>query len=198
MIKVIIFDLDGVLVDTKKIHFEALNKALEKYNFKKISFEDHVKIFDGLPTLEKLKILHKNNKLPKKFFSKINKYKQKITSEILKKRIKKNQSTLKIFKNLNKKYKIAVATNAVSSTLKICLNKLGISRYVDFKLGNEDIKFAKPNPEIYLRIFIKFGIYPSEALIIEDSHYGREAAISSGAKLLPIKPPEPRTTIVFF
>ena len=49
------------------------------------------------------------------------------------------------------------------------------------------LNFAKPNPEIYLRIFIKFGIYPSEALIIEDSHYGREAAISSGAKLLPIK-----------
>ena len=57
MIKAIIFDLDGVLVDTKKIHFEALNIALEKHNFKKISFEDHVKIFDGLPTLEKLKIL---------------------------------------------------------------------------------------------------------------------------------------------
>ena len=187
MIKAIIFDLDGVLVDTKKIHFEALNIALEKHNFKKISFEDHVKIFDGLPTLEKLKILNNNNKLPKKYFLKINKYKQKITSEILKKRIKKNQSLLKIFKNLHKKYKIAVATNAVSSTLKICLNKLGISKYVDFKLSNEDIKFAKPNPEIYLRIFIKFGIYPSEALIIEDSHYGREAAISSGAKLLPIK-----------
>ena len=187
MIKAIIFDLDGVLVDTKKIHFEALNKALEKHNFEKISFEDHVKIFDGLPTLEKLKILNNNNKLPKKYFLKINKYKQKITSEILKKRIKKNQSLLKIFKNLHKKYKIAVATNAVSSTLKICLNKLGISKYVDFKLSNEDIKFAKPNPEIYLRIFIKFGIYPSEALIIEDSHYGREAAISSGAKLLPIK-----------
>ena len=38
-----------------------------------------------------------------------------------------------------------------------------------------------------MKIFIKFGIYPSEALIVEDSHYGREAAISSGAKLLPIK-----------
>ena len=89
--------------------------------------------------------------------------------------------------NLNKKYKIAVATNAVNSTLKICLDKLGISKYIDYKLSNEDINNPKPNPEIYLRIFIKFGIYPSEALIIEDSHYGREAAISSGAKLLPIK-----------
>ena len=45
--------------------------------------------------------------------------------------------------------------------LKICLDKLGIKRYVDFKLSNEELKNPKPNPEIYLRIFIKFGIYPS-------------------------------------
>ena len=187
MIKVIIFDLDGVLVDTKLIHFEALNSALKKYNFEEISIDDHVKIFDGLPTIEKLKLLKKNKKIPKKFFSKIQKFKQKITSEILKRKIRKNNKIIKIMKNLHNKYKIVVATNAVNSTLNICLNKLGIEKYVDFKLSNEDINEPKPNPEIYLRIFINFGIYPSEALIIEDSHYGREAAISSGAKLLPIK-----------
>ena len=187
MIKAIIFDLDGVLVDTKQIHFEALNAALKKYKFEKISIDDHIKVFDGLPTNEKLKILQKKKNLPKKYFLKINKYKQKVTTEILKKNIKKNDKIIHMMKNLHGKYKIAVATNAVNSTLKICLNKLRISKYVDFKLSNEDIVNPKPNPEIYLRIFIKFGIYPSEALIVEDSHYGREAAISSGAKLLPIK-----------
>jgi HAD superfamily hydrolase (TIGR01509 family) len=187
MIKAIIFDLDGVLVDTKNIHFEALNLALKKFGHNKITFEDHIKIFDGLPTNEKLKILNLKDKLPKKNFVKINKYKQKVTSEILKKKIKKNLRLINIFKKLHKDYKIAIATNAVNSTLNICLKKLGISKYINFKLSNEDINFPKPNPEIYLRIFVKFGIYPSEALIIEDSHYGREAAISSGAKLLPIK-----------
>ena len=187
MIKAIIFDLDGVLVDTKQIHFKALNAALKNFKFKEISMDDHVKIFDGLPTNEKLKILQKKRGLPKKYFSKINQHKQKITVSILKKNIKKNIKIIKMMKSLHEKYKIAVATNAVDSTLKICLNKLGISKYIDFKLSNEDIVNPKPNPEIYLRIFIKFGIYPSEALIVEDSHYGREAAISSGAKLLPIK-----------
>ena len=187
MIKAIIFDLDGVLVDTKKIHFEALNAALIKYRFEKITIDDHVKVFDGLPTTEKLKILQKKKRLPKKYFARINKYKQKVTTQILKKNIKKNDKIIQMMKSLHKNYKIAVATNAVNSTLKICLSKLGISKYVHFKLSNEDIVNPKPNPEIYLRIFIKFGIYPSEALIIEDSHYGREAAISSGAKLLPIK-----------
>ena len=61
MIKVIIFDLDGVLVDTKMIHYEALNLALEKFNFEKISINDHIKIFDGLPTFNKLEILNKKN-----------------------------------------------------------------------------------------------------------------------------------------
>ena len=187
MIKAIIFDLDGVLVDTKKIHFEALNAALKKYRFETITIDDHVKVFDGLPTTEKLKILQKKKRLPKKYFARINKYKQKVTTQILKKNIKKNDKIIQMMKSLHKNYKIAVATNAVNSTLKICLSKLGISKYVHFKLSNEDIVNPKPNPEIYLRIFIKFGIYPSEALIIEDSHYGREAAISSGAKLLPIK-----------
>ena len=88
MIKVIIFDLDGVLVDTKMIHFEALNLSLKKYGYKEISIDDHVKVFDGLPTNEKLKILNKKDKLPIKNFSKINKYKQKITASLLKKKIK--------------------------------------------------------------------------------------------------------------
>ena len=187
MIKTIIFDLDGVLVETKIIHFEALNMALKRFKYKEISLDDHNKVFDGLPTKEKLIILNKKNELPIESFSKINNYKQKITSKILKKKIKKNQNILKIFKHLYKDYKIAVATNAVKSTLNICLEKLGVSKYIHYKLSNEDIKNPKPNPEIYLKIFIHFGIYPNEALIAEDSHYGREAAISSGAKLLPIK-----------
>ena len=64
MIKTIIFDLDGVLVDTKKIHFDALNLALLKIKKTNIiSFSDHVKTFDGLPTKKKLEILIKKKKL---------------------------------------------------------------------------------------------------------------------------------------
>ena len=187
MIKAIIFDLDGVLVDTKKIHFFALNEALKKFKCEVISFEDHINLFDGLPTVEKLNILNLKKKVPKKLNNSIQKYKQKITESILLKKINKNKKNISLFKQLNKKFKIAVATNAKRRTLDICIKKLGIKKYINFSLSNEDIKNPKPNPEIYLRIFIQFGIYPHEALIVEDSPYGREAAISSGGKLLPIK-----------
>ena len=58
------FDLDGVLVDTKKIHFDALNIALSKIRKKSvITFSEHIKIFDGLPTKKKLEILIKQKKI---------------------------------------------------------------------------------------------------------------------------------------
>ena len=59
IIKAIIFDLDGVLVDTKIIHYVALNKALKRCGIDhQITLEEHINIFDGLPTVEKLKILN--------------------------------------------------------------------------------------------------------------------------------------------
>ncbi len=188
MIKLIIFDLDGVLVDTKKIHYDALNFALEKFKSKKISFTDHIKIYDGLPTSKKLEILYRKKKIIKSNFNKIKNYKQHLTKKLLKENLKEDKKLILIFKYLKKKkYKIGIATNAVKSTLNICLNRLGISKFIDLKFSNEDIKNSKPNPEIYLKMFIHFGVYPSEVLIFEDSHYGREAAITSGAKLYPVK-----------
>ena len=187
MIKVIIFDLDGVLVNTKKIHFETLNKSLKKNKLNLISYEDHLKIYDGLPTKEKLNILSKNFIITKSVKDKIQKDKKKLTSKVLIKKIIYNKKIEKIFSVLSKKYKIVVATNAVKETLDICLSKLKIKKYVNFSICNEDIINPKPNPEIYFKIFIKFGIYPNQCLILEDSSYGRQAALSSGGNLMPIK-----------
>ena len=187
MIKVIIFDLDGVLVDTKLIHFKALNLALKKFKIGEIKYEDHVKIFDGLPTIKKLNLIAKKKKISKKNFSKIQKFKQKSTLKLLKESVVYNINTINLFKKLSKKYKLAVATNAVKSTLDICLKNLKIKKYIDYKICNEEVKNSKPNPEIYFKIFMKFGIYPEESLILEDSHYGRQAATHSGGNLVPIQ-----------
>ena len=187
MIKVIIFDLDGVLVDTKLIHFKALNLALKKFKIKEIRYEDHVKIFDSLPTSKKLNLIAKKKKIPKKNFFKIQKLKQKYTLKLLKENVVYNKSTINLIKRLSKKYKLAVATNAVKSTLNICLKNLKIKKYINHTICNEEVKNSKPNPEIYFKIFIKFGIYPEESLILEDSHYGRQAATHSGGNLVPIQ-----------
>ena len=55
-IKAVLFDMDGVLVDAKDWHYDALNMALKDCGFKPISREEHLQIYDGLSTLQKLKI----------------------------------------------------------------------------------------------------------------------------------------------
>jgi len=187
MIKAIIFDLDGVLVNTKKIHFFALNKALKKNGFKKtISFKEHVHIYDGLPTTKKLEIFFKGNKVSKKIINKICFDKRSITYNELKIHIKFNNRIFNLIKNLSNNYKILVASNAIKSTVKYCLEKLRILDYVDFFITNEDIKYPKPHPEIYLKCFLKFFLSPKDCLILEDSYYGITAANESGAHILQV------------
>jgi len=186
-IKSIIFDLDGVLVDTKQIHYKALNKAFDKCKIKhQIDYNDHLKIFDGLPTTEKLKILNKKKIIPKNKFKKIIEYKNFYTNlEISKTKF--DKKVYEIFKSFSKNYKLAIASNAVRETLNICIKKLKIKNFLSFSISNKEILNAKPHPEIYLRCFVEMGLKPSEALIVEDSHAGRISALESGAHLLPVK-----------
>ena len=186
-LKGLIFDLDGVLVNTKKIHFDSLNLALKSINAKEISFKDHINIFDGLPTIKKLDILNKKKILDKKYNSKIIKIKQEITIKLLNKFIKYNPKIYNTFLRLSKNYKISIATNAVKNTLDLCLDKLRIRKFVSCSYSNEDVNNNKPHPEVYLKCLVNMGLKPSETLIFEDSHHGVMAAQDSGCLLYTVK-----------
>ncbi len=186
-IKGLIFDLDGVLVDTKDIHYEALNFALKKISNTEISYNDHLNQYDGLPSLKKLEILNEEGRVKVNDNLKILKIKQQITLKLLKKKIRFNQKIYNSFFNLSKKYQISIATNAVKKTLEICLNKLRIKRFISYSFSNEDVKNNKPHPEIYLKCLVKMGLKPSETLIFEDSHHGLLAAQDSGCILYTVK-----------
>ena len=85
MIKLIVFDLDGVLVEARNFHYEAMNRALasidEKYV---ISKEEHFAKYDGLSTRKKMAILTKEKGLPVELYDDIWKEKQKSTHDIIK------------------------------------------------------------------------------------------------------------------
>ena len=186
-IKGLIFDLDGVLVDTKIIHFDALNFALKTLNIEQISFKDHLNIYDGLPTIEKLKILNKKKKLKKKHFKKIINLKQNKTKFFLNKHLKFNNKIYKTFNKLSKKYKICIATNAINQTLEICIKKLKLKRFIFKSFSNTDVFNNKPHPEVYLRCLVDMGLKPNETLIFEDSSHGVLAAQESGCHLFTVK-----------
>lgn len=188
MNKLIIFDFDGVLFDGKEIHFIALNKAIEKINRKYvISVDDHLKIYDGLPTMEKLKLLSKNKGLDQKHYEDIWRYKQYET-QLAFSNIGIDQELYKLFKKIkdNGIY-IAVASNSIGVTVKNAINSLGVANLVDLILSNEDVTFAKPYPEIFWKAMVNFQTLPTNTVIFEDSAYGIIAARNSGAKVIKVK-----------
>ena len=129
MIDTIIFDLDGILIDSKKVHYNALNLAIKKAGIDhRISLEDHLNIFDGLPTIKKLEILNKKKVFHKKLNNKIINLKNKFTKKVLEKEIKYDPNLIKLLKKLKKKFKIGIATNAIQGTLDLSIKKLRIKK----------------------------------------------------------------------
>lgn len=186
MIKAILFDMDGVLIDAKDWHYEALNKALGLFGLG-ISRYDHLHTFDGLPTMVKLKMLSEQYYLPEELHSFINEVKQKYTADatVLKCHpLFQHEYALSRLHNEN--YKIAVCSNSVRATIKLMMEKSGLSPYIDLIVSNEDVTKAKPDPEMYLKAMDKLGYDFSQCLIVEDNPKGVAAGKASGARVMEV------------
>jgi HAD superfamily hydrolase (TIGR01509 family) len=186
--RLIIFDLDGVLIDSKETHYASLNSALGKVEEKfQISIEEHLSKYDGLPTKVKLQELTNDKGLPTDNYEYIWKEKQKATYKIFES-LTPDVTLIEFFKLIkSKNVRICVASNSIHETIKIVLLKLGLLEFTDFFVGNEDVTLTKPYPEIYWKCMTRFEVLPLNTVIFEDSHIGRKAALSSGAHLIPVE-----------
>ena len=186
MTKLVIFDLDGVLIDSKDYHYDALNEALgEEYA---ISREEHVSTYDGLPTTAKLELLSKNKGLPADRYEEIWKAKQENTLHIFKTKVDKDYELMGYFQQLvDEGYKVAVASNSIRNTVKIILLRLGLLEFVDIYVSNEDVVRNKPFPSMYWKCMMALGALPDDTVILEDSHIGRQGALDSKCHLVPIE-----------
>ena len=188
MIKLIIFDLDGVLVDARELHYEALNRALDSIDSKYvITRKEHLSTYDGLSTTKKLNMLTQNKGLSVELHDTVWGLKQKMTLEIIDgfsvdDRIR---GIIRSFKSDG--YTIACATNSIRETAKLQLIRKGFFEYIDFMYSNQDVTNPKPNSEMYLKCMIKAEVNPNETVIVEDSHIGRKGALSSGAYLCAVE-----------
>jgi beta-phosphoglucomutase-like phosphatase (HAD superfamily) len=185
-IKAVIFDMDGVLIDAKDWHYEALNKALRLFGVE-ISRYDHLVTFDGLPTKDKLHMLSLEKKIPVGLHSFVNEMKQIYTMEIVYSTCKPtfyHQYALSFLRKEN--YKIAVCSNSIKNSIQVMMEKSGLIEYLDFFLSNQDVKKGKPDPEMYITAIDKLGLRADECLIVEDNPNGLKAAYASGAHVLEI------------
>ena len=190
MIKLIIFDLDGVLVSSKDIHYVSLNAALHHIDPKySISYEEHLGKYDGLSTRKKLTLLSKEKGLPEECHNKVWDSKQKVTEDLVN-MLEPDNRIAKILATLSEQYKLACCTNSIERTAKLQLERKGFFKFISYLFSNEQVTYPKPNAEIYMRCMIEAGVNPDETLIIEDSYIGRRGALRSGAHLLPVNCPE--------
>jgi len=187
-IKLVIFDLDGVLVEAKNIHYDALNQALGKdYT---IGWNEHLSVYDGLKTNQKLEMLTERKGLPTELHSKIWESKQKYTLQMLKE-LQSDETLQSVMNSLVEcGYKIAVCSNSIRKTVLTVLSKLGIMEFMDLVISNEDVKNSKPHPEMYWKAISMMSCLPEETLIVEDSPYGLLAASRSKSHVLRVTNPQ--------
>ncbi|MUK29463.1 HAD-IA family hydrolase [Aliivibrio fischeri] len=186
-IKAVIFDMDGVLIDAKDWHYDALNKSLAIFGLE-ISLHDHLSTFDGLSTGQKLKMLSKMYVLPEMLHGFINDMKQQYTMDIthqLCKPMFHHQYALSKLKEEG--FQLAVASNSIRNTVKVMMEKSSLMEYLSFYLSNQDVAKAKPDPEIYNLAINKLGLKPKECVIVEDNENGLKAARASGAHVLKVE-----------
>lgn len=185
-VKAVLFDMDGVLIDAKDWHYEALNDALRLFGIE-ISRYDHLNTFDGLPTKVKLEMLSKRYYLPKELHSFINTVKQMNTADQIQQKCHPMFNHEYALSKLHHSgYKIAVCSNSVRKTIEMMMDKAELSQYLDLIISNEDVTKAKPDPEMYTTAINRFSLQPKECIVVEDNPNGIQAGIASGASVLAV------------
>lgn len=186
-IKAVIFDMDGVLIDAKEWHYEALNRALELFGYT-ITRYDHLVTYDGLPTRKKLEMLTKERNLPKELHSFINEMKQQYTMEIVHAKCKPVfQREYAMSKLKADGYRIGVASNSIRNSIVTMMDMSDLSKYIDIIVSNQDVKEGKPNPEIYTKAIEGLGMKPEDCMVIEDNINGIKAGQAAGAFVMQVE-----------
>lgn len=183
-ISTVLFDMDGVLIDAREWHYEALNRALDLFGME-ISRYDHLVTYNGLPTRKKLEMLTIERGLPEGLHDFINDLKQAYTMDIVYSKCRpifQHQYAISRLKTAG--YRMAVCSNSVKQSIEVMLQRADLLQHFDFFLSNQDVSKPKPDPEIYLAAMARLNVQPDECLIVEDNHNGIKAARAAGAHLL--------------
>jgi beta-phosphoglucomutase len=184
--RAVLFDLDGVLVDMREAHYEALNLALLSFGVK-IEEDEHTTIFNGLPSRKKLALLAAEGRILLSDAEAINSMKQEFTRQIIPRICTPHREHIDLMKELNNAgFKIGCCTNSIQEMAELMLRTADLFKYMEVIIGNDSVKNPKPDPEMYLTAMAHLGVQPDQTVIVEDSPYGIAAARASGATVLEV------------
>lgn len=178
--KLIIFDLDGTLVDSQTDILIANNLTLQKFGYKTISYHK-VKSIIGqgimgniIKSLAMQKVKASNQEKQDMYDYFFSYYKKNVYVKS-----KPYPGIKNLLNKLQKNYKLAVCSNKLEKLTKIVLQKSDLKKYFDFVAGGDTFKFKKPHPSVLNNVVKKFKINKKDALFVGDSEHDYHAAQNS-------------------
>jgi HAD superfamily hydrolase (TIGR01549 family) len=189
MIKAVIFDMDGVIIDSEPLYFKVCNEYLEAYGVK-ITKDEYLS-YIGKPAHEiwiSIKEKYKISKAIEELITENRKcYIEYIINDTTERPI---QGVDRLIKDLYENHiKMALASSSSQEIISIILNKFDLKKYFDVIVSGDDIKEGKSSPKIFLHTAERLGIKPSMCLVIEDSCSGVKSAKEAGMICAALKNP---------
>lgn len=183
MLKGVIFDLDGVIVDTVPLHFQAWKKMFSEYQ-REFTFQDYRDKVDGIPRIDGTRAILKD--ISEEELKIAAAKKQAYFLEFLEKQgAKVFEDALNLIKELKDNH-IKIAVISSSKSCLYILKKAGIDNLFDVIITGNDVKRGKPQPDIFLLASRKLNLEPSQCIVFEDSFLGIEAAKRGNFKCIGV------------
>ncbi len=180
----VIFDMDGVLVDTNPYHKISLKQFCEKYGYQ-FSDEDLINKIYGRTNNEWIRNIFGN--LPKEKILELGEEKEAMFRAIYRDVIEPMKGLEDFLKLLTQQnIPIAIGTSAPRSNVDFVLEHTKLKNYFTTILDQSDVEHGKPNPEIYLKVAARLGFEPQHCIVFEDSLSGVESAQRAGAKVVGV------------
>jgi len=186
MIKAVIFDMDGLMIDSEKIQSKAFETLISIYKKKPILNTLGIIQTIGMTSKENWKRLKIKHNIDENLEKLINE-RRIIYEKLLSSNIKPMPGLIKLLKLLqNHNLKMAIASSSNLNIINLVLSNLQIKKYFQVITSGDEVKRSKPHPEIFLKTAKKINIDPKDCLVLEDSQLGVEAAIKAGMKVIAV------------
>jgi HAD superfamily hydrolase (TIGR01509 family) len=183
----IIFDMDGVLVDSEPLFLRAINRVVANEGARPISEEENEEFLIGTTVEETWRQLKELRHLPRPTDAYVQRY-DTVVRQVLREELAPQPGVTRLLEEcVRRGLPKAVASSSLRSWVNLKLEAIQLQKAFDVVLGGDDVANGKPAPDIYRLAAQCLGLSPQKCIAIEDSPIGIASAVGSGAYTIAVR-----------